>query len=231
MDLRLPLFLAAGVCLLLALLLEYAAADVLEMLDAEWFSRETPGIAINYLAIFDALLFYAFVWMVLPLVLTKKVTGRAQGIITLLLSLLGLFGTFLLAMAALALLVLMIALLVAVPFGTIAYFAAWGDFARGTAAATLALAMLLKLAYLVLAVLAHRGFLKMKGFLVTIGVSLGLTWAVGFIHAFVPLPLVSIGDALAALVIAIVAIIWLVLLLIGSLIATIKAILSLRSAA
>jgi hypothetical protein len=80
-------------------------------------------------------------------------------------------------------------------------------------------------------VLAHQRFLQNKGLLVLIGVSLGLTWLIGFVHAFLPIILVSIGDQLMALVVCIVAAIWLALLLIGALIATIKAILSLRKVA
>ena len=89
-------------------------------------------------------------------------------------------------------------------------------------------AVLSLLAFLVFAVIAHQRFLQNKGLLVLTGVSLGLTWVIGFVHAFLPIFLVSIGDALVALVISIVAAIWLMLLLIGAIIATIKAILSLR---
>jgi hypothetical protein len=126
---------------------------------------------------------------------------------------------------------LMLSLLVAVPFGTIIYLAAWGHFARGAAASTLALVMILKIAFLILLVVAHQRFLQNKGLLVLVGVSLGLTWLIGFVHAFLPIILVSIGDQLMALVICIVAAIWLLLLLIGALIATIKAIISLRKVA
>jgi hypothetical protein len=122
-------------------------------------------------------------------------------------------------------------LLVAVPFGTIAYLAAWGHFARGAAAATLAFAMALKIAFLILLVLAHQRFLQNKGLLVLVGLSLGLTWLIGFVHAFLPLFLVSIGDQLMALVICVFAAIWLLFLLIGAIVATIKAILSLRKVA
>jgi hypothetical protein len=86
----------------------------------------------------------------------------------------------------------------------------------------------LKIAFLILLVLAHQRFLQNKGLLVLVGLSLGLTWLIAFVHAFLPIILVSIGDQLMALVICVVAAIWLLLLLIGALIATIKAILSLR---
>lgn len=228
MELRLPFFLAGSFCLLLALLVEVAAAQELTRLTAgELGSQATPGIAIKSLALIDAILFYNLIWMVLSVPGARGVEGRVQGCITLVLSLFSLIGTVLLVLAAFSLLLLMVALLVAVPFGTIAYLAAWGHFARGAAAATLAIVMFLKIAFLVLLVIAHQGFLKNKGLLVLTGLSLGLTWLIGFVHAFLPIFLVSIGDQAMALVISIVAAIWLLLLLITSLVATIKAILSL----
>jgi len=229
MELRLPFFVAACVCLLLALFVEMTAAQAFTSI---FFSdKDTPGYAINALALIDGILLYSLIWMLLSVVVPRGITGRAQGCITLIVSFFGCLGTIVLIYIAFALLMLMLALLVAVPFGTIAYLAVWGHFARGAAAATLALAMVLKIAFLILAVIAHQRFLQNKGLLVLTGLSLGLTWLIGFVHAFLPIFLVSIGDQLMALVICIVAAIWLLLLLIGALIATIKAILSLRKIA
>jgi hypothetical protein len=229
MELRLPFFIAAFVCLLLAFLVEAAAAQAFTSIF--FADKDTPGHAINALALIDGVLLYSLIWMLLSVVAPRSVTGRAQGCVTLIVSFFGCLGTLALIFLAFTLLMLMLALLVAVPFGTIAYLAAWGHFARGAAAATLALAMLLKIAFLILLVIAHQRFLQNKGLLVLIGVSLGLTWLIGFVHAFLPIFLVSIGDQLMALVICIVAAIWLLLLLIGAIIATIKAILSLRKVA
>jgi hypothetical protein len=229
MELRLPFFIVACVCLLLALLIEIAGGQAFTSLF--FGDKDTPGHAINALALVDGVLLYSLFWMLLSVVLPRGVTGRAQGCITLFVSFFGCLGTLALIWVAFALLMLMLSLLVAVPFGTIVYLAAWGHFARGAAASTLALVMILKIAFLILLVVAHQRFLQNKGLLVLVGVSLGLTWLIGFVHAFLPIILVSIGDQLMALVICIVAAIWLLLLLIGALIATIKAILSLRKIA
>ena len=229
MELRLPFFIAAGVCLLLALLVEAAAAQAFTGL---FFSdKDTPGHAINALALIDGILLYSLIWMLLSVVAPRSVTGRAQGCVTLFVSFFGCLGTIALIIAAFVLLMLMLALLLAVPFGTIVYLAAWGSFARGAATATLALAMILKIAFLILLVIAHQRFLQNKGLLVLVGLSLGLTWLIGFVYALLPIILVSIGDQLMALVICVVAAIWLALLLIGAIIASIKAILSLRKVA
>lgn len=229
MELRLPFFIAACVCLLLALLIEIAGGQVFTSIFFD--NKETPGHAINALALIDGVLLYSLFWMLLSVVAPRGITGRAQGCVTLFFSFFGCLGTVVLIYIAFALLMLMLSLLVAVPFGTIVYLAVWGDFARGAAASTLALAMLLKIAFLILLVLAHQRFLQNKGLLVLVGVSLGLTWLVGFVHAFLPIILVSIGDQLMALVICVVAAVWLLLLLVGAVLATIKAIMSLRKVA
>ena len=230
-KLRIPFFAAALFVLLLAVLLEFAAAGPLARLTAGGVHAETPGIAINYLALLDALILYNLVWMALGLIFPRAITGRAQGIVTLVLSFFALLGTIVMIFAAFALLMVMIALLLAVPFGTIAYFVAWGHFAVKAAGATLGLAMLLKLVFCVLLVLAHQRFLQNKGLVILVAVSLGLTWVTNFVQAFLPGFLVSIGDALVAVIVGVVAAVWLLLLLITSIIATIKAILSLRKTA
>src|SRR4030095_10856983 len=127
MELRIPFFLAACFCLLLAVLIEVAAADALTFLTLGRINDQaTPGYAINALALIDGFLLNSMIGMLLSVVVPRAVTGRAQGIITLILSFFALLGTILLVFAAFALLMLMLALLVAVPFGTIAYLAAWG---------------------------------------------------------------------------------------------------------
>jgi hypothetical protein len=226
--LRVPFFAAAAFFMLLALLVEIAASEWLARLTAGTLDKvRTPGIAIHYLAIMDGIIVYSVIWMALGLILPRGITGRTQGIVTLIVSILALLGTIALAFAAFTLLMLMIALLVAAPFGTIAYFAEWGHFAVKAAAATLMLAMLLKILFCIFLVLAHQRFLQNKGLVILTAVSLGLTWVTAFVQSFLPGFLVSIGDAAVALVIAIVGAVWLLLLALGSLIATVKAILSL----
>jgi hypothetical protein len=228
--LRVPFFAAAAFFMLLALLVELAASQWLARLTAGTLKPATPGIAIHYLAIMDGIIVYSIIWMALGLILPRGITGRTQGIVTLVVSILALIGTVVLAFAAFGLLMVMIALLLAVPFGTIAYFAEWGHFAVKAAAATLSLAMLLKILFCIFLVLAHQRFLQNKGLIVLVAVSLGLTWVTAFVQSFLPGFLVSIGDALVALVVAVLGAVWLLLLAIGSLIATVKAIISLRSA-
>lgn len=228
-KLRTPLFLAAVACLALAILVELGSGLVLSTGSGRQ-DVATPGWGIRYLAIIDLVLAYGLATMLLGLLLPRTVLGRVQGIVGLVCSLLGLLAALVLAYIALLLLSLMVALLLAPPFGTAAYLAAWGTFPRGQAAIALSLIMVLKLACCVLLVLAHQRFLQHKGLVVLCALSLALTWVLGFLHGFVPGFLVSIVDTLAALVFAIVGAVWLLFLLVGSILAIVSGIRSLREA-
>jgi hypothetical protein len=233
-QLRLPFFIAAIIAFVIALLVEVAAKDALgwfHILKTGAEGKETPGFAITYLALIDGLIAYSLAWMVAGLVIPRSVTGRAQGIVSLIISIFAFLGTLALIFITFALLMLMISLLLAIPFGTIAYLAAWGHFAVGAAASTLALVMLLKIVFCVCLVLAQQRFLENKGLVIIICLSLGMTWVIAFVHALLPGVLVSIGDAAVALVITIIATIWLLIMVIGSIVATVKAIISLKDIA
>jgi hypothetical protein len=233
-QLRLPFFIAAIVAFVIAILIEVSAKDALDwfgFLDGSLDQQKTPGMAIGYLALVDGLIVYSLAWMVAGLLIPRSVTGRAQGIVSLVISILAFIATLLLIFATFALLMLMIALLVAVPFGTLSYLAAWGHFAVGAAASTLALVMLFKIVFCVCLVLAQQRFVENKGLVILVCLSLGLTWVTAFVHALLPGVLVSIGDASVALVIAIIATIWLLIMVIGSIVATVKAIISLKDVA
>src|SRR4029453_7062667 len=109
-------------------------------------------------------------------------------------------------------------------FGTIAYFAIYGHFDRSTAAATLSLLMILKIAFAICLVLAHQRFLQNKGLVFLIILSLVGNLIISFLHNFVPIPLVSITDTIGAIVVAIIAFILAIILMIGAIISIIKAI-------
>jgi hypothetical protein len=177
---------------------------------------EPPGRAITYLALVDGILLYTVGLMGLSLVIPERAHGRAQGVATLVGSIVLIIVAFILGLIAFIELLVMVSLFLAVPFGTIAYLALWGFFPRGEAAAVLSLLMLLKVAFAVFLVLGQQAFLKHKGLLALLLTSLVCNVVVAFLHGFVPLVLVSIVDTLAALVVAIIAIIWGIVLLIGA---------------
>jgi hypothetical protein len=199
-------------------------AEINEMKKERDKDPPRPGYAITCLIFFDGLAFLGFFWMGAGLVLSRRFVGRIQGIISLIVSLITIIVGIITAILIFVLLTVMIGLFLAVPFGTLAYLAIWGFFNTSGAATTIGILLFLKIATGVLLVLAQRRFLLNKGLVVLLLLSIGLTFLISFLHGFPPGILVSITDAIAALIIMIVSIIWAILVFIGAIIATIKAI-------
>lgn len=221
-SLRLPFFIASLICFTLVLLGEFGslAHRLIPMKDP----GTPPGLGVPYLALLDGLLLFIVILMALPLLLPDRIHAKLQGIVTLIVSFLSLLGGIVMIIVALVLLMIMVSLLLAVPFGTIAYLAIYGDFSTTPAQVILNLLLLLKIIGAVCLVLAHQRFLQNKGLVLLILTSLIGNLIISFLHALAPTPLVSITDAVAAIIVAILAVIWAILLLIGSLPAIFKAI-------
>ncbi len=217
-SLRKVPFVIALIALTLVVLVELASVGFLGTVATQAYGDlKNPGYGIRYLALLDGLLLYMVALMAVPLLITThSVHGRVQGIATLIFTLLLLLGTIALIILAITLLVTMVSLLLAVPFGTIAYMAIFADFSVGPARATLGALMTLKLVFAVSLVLAQQGFLEMKGLVLLILTSLLATVIVSFLHAFVPRFLVSITDDIGAIIVGILAAVWALVLLIGS---------------
>ncbi|MDY7227255.1 hypothetical protein [Hyalangium rubrum] len=247
-KLRKPFFIASLVCLALTVLVEVGApvllptqapdrqaleasireegaqddVDINEVLEVQKENPPTPGLSIPYLALLDALLLLTLSLMGASLLIPERVHGRVQGLVTLIGSIVALLAGIAMLFAAFGLLMLMVSLFLSVPFGTIAYLAVWGFFNRGGASGTLGLLMLLKVVAAVCLVLAHQRFLQNKGLVLLVLTSLLANAIVSFLHGLVPIVLVSITDALGAIIVAILALIWAVVLLIGALVSIVK---------
>jgi hypothetical protein len=180
---------------------------------------DPPGIGIPYLALVDGIFAYSLALMVLALVLPMNIQAKLQGIVSVILMFFLALGTIVLIFVALAKLLLMVGLFFAFPFGTAAYMGLWGSFPRGAAIAILSLLMLLKIVASICLPIAHQRFLNDKGLILLVATSLVATIVVSFLHGIVPVPLVHITDALAAIIVGILALIWAVVVLIGSIIA------------
>ena len=102
--------------------------------------------------------------------------------------------------------------------------ALWGGFASHRAALVLGLVLLLKIAVGVLLILAQPRFLRIKGLVVLVVLSVLLQLVLGIIHGFLPGPVVSIGDQFWAIVVGVVALIWALIMLIWSIPAIVNAI-------
>ncbi|AIZ45122.1 hypothetical protein QR90_08410 [Deinococcus radiopugnans] len=216
-TLRKPFFLAATLCLLLVVLVEVGQSF---QGDA---GQARPGFGIPYMALIDGVLLYNIALMGLALIIPERVQGRVQGLVTLILSTALLLGTLVLGLVAFATLSLMLAMVLSF-FGWPVYLVAFGGFDRHGAAITLALLMTFKLAFAVLLVMAHQRFLQNRSLVMLILTSFICGLMLVWLHALVPGVLVSVTDAIGAIVIAVLAFIWGLLLLIGGAVSTVKSI-------
>jgi hypothetical protein len=186
--------------------------------------REPPGRGIPYLALIDVIALYTAALMGASLIVPEKLHGRVQGVLTLIGSIVLIIASLILLVIAFTELLTMVSLFLAFPFGQIAYLAIWGFFPRGEAAVVLSLLMFLKLVFGGFLVLAQPRFLQNKGLVALVLTSLVANIVVAFLHGLVPIIVVSIVDDVAAVLLAIVAIIWAVILLIGSIPAVVKSV-------
>src|SRR5690606_15938662 len=189
-----------------------------------------PGIGGLYLVLIDGLLLYFAVHTIVQHLPYKNVTARVSSVVMLILSLVGLIVAIGMIVSAFTRLLLMVGLLMALPFGTAAYFDLYADFPRNEAIAALTFVMLLKLFFLVMLALANVGYLKFKGLMVLIGLSLLATWLTSLLIAWPPPFLSSITDTIAALITGIIGLVLLVLSFVTSIVGIWHALRSLRPA-
>lgn len=218
-KLRVPFFIVAIICLIIAFAVEIGSQLYL----GTQVDMPSPGLGIAYLALLDWLLLFTLLLMAASLIIPDRVHGRIQGVITFIVALLSLGAAIAAIIKAFGLLMIMISLLMAIPFGTMIYFGAYADFDVGAAAVTLSFIMTFKIAFVVFLVLAHQRFLQNKGLVFLILTSFIATILLGFLHGMVPGFLASITDDIAGLITAIFAAIWALFFLFGSLPAVFKA--------
>lgn len=181
-----------------------------------------PGLGVPTLALFDSIVFFTVVLMGVALLVPRRLEGRIQGIATLIFSLLLIGITIRQTLAALSFLMLMVGLLLSAPFGTIVYLILYGFFNRAGAYIALSIIMLLKFGFAASLLFAQQRFLQNKGLVLLILTSLLGTLIVSFLLGMVPGVLVSITDAIAAIIVGLITVIWGVFLLVGSIIAIMK---------
>lgn len=228
-QLRRPFFFLALALIVIIVLVELASVKLVGLASgaggaAAALDAPTPGFGIAYLALVDALVLFSLVLIALSLLLPEALHGRLQGIVTLLVSLLALSFSLILLVTAIGLLILMVSLLIAPIFGTIAYFAIYAHFDRDSAAITLGMLSALKIGFGACLVAAQQRFLQNKGLVLIVATSLAANLLLAFLHGLVPGFLVSITDMLGAVIIAVLALVWAVVFLFGSVIAIVKAV-------
>lgn len=238
-ELRRVPFLIAVVLIALAVLVEIGAhlavvSEQDDKVDEEgkllsgWLKvhgkDKNRGIGIPYLALIDGLALFTALLMGVSLLIPERVHGRVQGGATFIISLLLLIGGIVLISMALLKLALMVFLLVSFPFGTIVYLVLYSSFSTGAAQAASGLILSLKLAFALFLVIAQQRFLQNKGLVLLVLTSLLATIIVSFLHGIVPRFLVSITDAIAAIIVAVISMIWAVIFLVGSVVSITKVI-------
>ncbi|GHO79847.1 hypothetical protein KSD_76180 [Ktedonobacter sp. SOSP1-85] len=181
-----------------------------------------PGLGLPDLALLDSIMLFTVILMGVALFIPERLHGRVQGIATLIFSLLLMGFALRQIFIALSLLMLMISLLISIPFGTLIYLIVYGSFNRAGAYVVLSVIMLLKFGFSGSLFFAQQRFLESKGLLLLLLTSLLGTVLVSLLLGIVPAFLVSITDAIAALCIGIITIIWGITLLIGSITSIIK---------
>ncbi|MFE9202353.1 hypothetical protein [Micromonospora sp. NPDC007230] len=185
---------------------------------------EPAGRGTGYLALIDVVALWTTGLFSLSLVVPDRIQGRLQGVATLIFGIVLLIVSVVLLIVAFVELTVLVSLFVAAPFGTLAYLAVWGFFPVGDAAVLLGLVLLLKLVWAGLLLLAQPRFLQNKGLVLLALTTLVCTVVLEFLHRLVPVILVSITDDLGALVFAVVAAVWALVLLVGSIPAIVKAV-------
>ncbi|OKI62418.1 hypothetical protein [Micromonospora sp. CB01531] len=185
---------------------------------------EPAGRGTGYLALIDVVALWTTGLFSLSLVVPDRIQGRLQGVATLIFGIVLLIVSVVLLIVAFVELTVMVSLFLAAPFGTLAYLAVWGFFPVGDAAVLLGLVLLLKLVWAGLLLLAQPRFLQNKGLVLLALTTLVCTVVLVFLHRLVPGILVSITDDLGALVFAVVAAVWALVLLVGSIPAIVKAV-------
>lgn len=229
-ELRKPLFFLAVILMGIIVIFEAGSAAVLGMQSVKAANAiaesgaAAPGMGIPYLAVFDTLVLFTVILMCVSLIVPERLHAKTQGIITLIVSILIIITCIGLLFATLAKVFLMLGLLLAPLFGTIAYFAIYGDFDTDTARVILGFIMVLKFVFAILLVFAHQRFLENKGLVLIILSSIVAGMIVGFCHGIVPGFLVSITDGVAALIVLIIALIWGLFFLVGSIKSMVKAV-------
>lgn len=184
--------------------------------------QDPPGLGIPALGLIEGLLLLVLVITAAPLLIGERVTGTLTGAVSIIGGLVALLASIATAIVAFTALMLMVALLLAVPFGTLAYLALFGSFDTGGAGIFTSLVLFLTLGCLVLLVFAQQRFVKGKGLMLLLATAALLTFVTALLHSIVPGFLVSITDALAALITAIVSAIWALLVLIWGIVAAVR---------
>lgn len=184
---------------------------------------DAPGFGVNSLQYVDGFILFTLALMTVALVMPEYIQAKIQGCVTLIFAIVVILFAIIKIFIVLAKLITMVALFLSFPFGTLAYLIIFGSFPRAAASAILGLIFLLKIVFVVVLLLAHQRFIENKGLIIYILVAFVGNLIVSFLYGIVPGFLVSITDAIAAIVVMIIGIILAIILAIGAIISIVLA--------
>jgi hypothetical protein len=168
---------------------------------------DNPGLAIPAIGLLDGLLLLSLALMALGEV-SPATVARTGGPLVLLAGIVVIVLGMVMAVAAVVQLTFMLGLLASPLFGQAVYMALFGSYPRGSAQASLALLMTLRLAGGGALLLWSRSVLQAKGFVLLLLSALAAGVMVSFLLGMVPRVLASVTDAIGAIVVCLVAILW-----------------------
>jgi hypothetical protein len=183
--------------------LPFAAAMVLWLIIVIAELAACRGVGLGALAAFDLLILMTLGLIALPFLVTHAVGGRIQGVLTFI----GAWLILLTVLGVLAAVIKLIFLILASLYFPLWYFIIYSDFDVPTATLWLSATMTGKFIVVGLLILAHQRLLENLGLVVLVATSLLLSLLVSVMHSAPPGVFVTITDALAALIILILALI------------------------
>ena len=168
--------------------------------------QHASGRSIFTLVLLDGLIFVTLCLRNLQSCIPGPQQGQVQKVVRLICALLLIVGAVSLILATLGTLLLMISLLLAVPFGTLVYLFQYAGFNRVGADVVLSILMVCKIGLIVSIFLSDPTLLQRRTDLVyPILLSLFSLVLISFLLGSVPGFLVSITDAIAAIIVAAIA--------------------------
>jgi hypothetical protein len=146
--------------------------------------------------------------------------ARVQGIPSLIIAIVVIIAGIVTLVKSFVSLLIMLALIPSL-IGFLVYLALF-SFDSGDASVVLGAITFFKIAFAVVLVLAGQSFLKSKGLIIMIAVSLGCDLLLSILHGLVPGILFPVTDAIGAIIIAIIAIVYEVFALVWAIVALVR---------
>jgi hypothetical protein len=219
-QMRMPFFILAAVLLGAAIALEFGSGMLLVSGSTASAASSTQGqFGIPALWLVDI----ALAWNV-ALVFFSRINpmyvARVQGVPSLIIAIVVIISGIVTAIKTFVLLMVMLALIPSV-IGFFVYLALF-HFSASDANVVLSAITFFKLAFAVLLIVAGQGFLKSKGLVLMIAVSLLCDLLLSFLHALVPSILFPVTDAVGAIIIAVIAIVYEIVALVWAIVALVR---------